>query len=126
MPPCAAVLEAGYDDADGVTAAFNLNLLRRINREAEADFPMEQFGHRAVFNASASRVEMHLVSTQGQVVTVAGTPISFAQRETIWTESSCRYDLPMLEAVTTSAGFRLEQLWTDAGERFRVGFFTAA
>lgn len=122
----AAVLESAYDDAAGVTAAFNLNLLRRLNREFEADFEIDQFEHRAIFNTAASRIEMHLVSTCPQVVSVAGTRISFAQGESIWTESSYKYDRTMLDNVTRSAGFRTEQLWTDEHERFWVGFFTAA
>lgn len=122
----AGVLEEAYDDAAGVTAAFNLNLLRRLNRELDGDFALDRFVHRAVFDDAASRIEMHLVSTARQTVSVAGTTISFDDGEPIWTESSYKYDLEMLDAVTTSGGFRIVQLWSDPGERFWVGFLAAA
>lgn len=122
----AAVLHAAYNDAAGVTAAFNLNMLRHINRELGADFDLECFQHRAVFNAAENRVEMHLVSLARQVVTVAGARIPFERGETIWTESSYKYDHARLEQLVTSAGFALTRLWSDAGDRFWVAFLTAA
>lgn len=121
----AATLEAAYGDAAGVTAAFNLNMLRRLNRDLGADFDLEQFAHRAFFHAETSRVEMHLVSMDRQVVHIAGTRIAFGIGETIWTESSYKYDESALEALVTSAGFRITRLWTDAAERFWVAYLDA-
>ena len=122
----AAVLNAAYDDAAGVTAAFNLNMLHRLNRELGADFDVSRFAHRALFNEAASRVEMHLVSLDRQVVCVAGARIGFEAGETIWTESSYKYDRDALDLLVTSAGFRITRLWTDSAERFWVAYLTAA
>ena len=120
------VLEAAYDDREGVTAAFNLNLLARLNRELGADFDPARFRHRARWDDAASRVEMHLESLAPQVVHVAGEPIRFARGETIWTESSYKYDRPRLDALIAAGGFELARLWTDADDRFWVAFLTAA
>jgi dimethylhistidine N-methyltransferase len=122
----ARVLQAAYDDASGVTAAFNLNLLTRLNRELGADFDLGRFRHRAVWNDDASRMEMHLESVEAQVVQVARTPVRFARGETIWTESSYKYDRPRLDRLVAEGGFALTRLWSDAGERFWVAFLTAA
>jgi dimethylhistidine N-methyltransferase len=121
-----ATLHAAYDDAAGVTAAFNLNMLLRLNRELGADFDLQRFQHRAFFNEEASRVEMHLVSLDRQVVHVAGERIAFDAGEKIWTESSYKYDRETLDVLVTSAGFRITRLWTDAGERFWVAYLDAA
>jgi dimethylhistidine N-methyltransferase len=121
-----ATLNAAYDDAAGVTAAFNLNMLRRLNRELGADFDLRRFQHRAFFDQEASRVEMHLVSLEQQVVHVAGERIAFDAGERIWTESSYKYDRETLDMLVTSAGFRITQLWTDAAEQFWVAYFDAA
>jgi dimethylhistidine N-methyltransferase len=122
----AAVLNAAYDDAAGITAAFNLNMLRRLNRELGADFDLSRFAHRAFFNEAASRVEMHLVSLDRQVVRVAGARIVFEAGETIWTESSYKYGRESLELLVTSAGFRIARLWTDSAGRFWVAYLEAA
>ena len=116
----AAILNAAYDDSEGVTAAFNLNVLRRINRELGGEFDLSRFRHRAFFNESAGRVEMHLEATVAHDVDVAGTRISFTRGETIWTESSYKYDRERLTTVTAAAGFEIERLWTDADDRFWV------
>ena len=118
----ARVLHAAYDDREGVTAAFNRNALGRLNREFGADFALETFRHRAVWNDRASRVEMHLESLAPQTVQVAGKPFAFAEGETIWTESSYKYDRPRLDRLVTEGGFRVEQLWTDEQARFWVAF----
>lgn len=118
----AGVLHAAYNDAAGVTAAFNLNLLTRLNRELNATFDLATFRHWACFNDEASRVEMHLESTIEQRVHVAGTPVDFESGETILTECSYKYDLPFLEAVVRPAGFSIQELWTDEREWFWVGF----
>jgi dimethylhistidine N-methyltransferase len=122
----AAILGAAYDDAAGVTAEFNLNMLRRLNRELHADFDPGRFRHLAFFNETASRVEMHLVSSEAQVVHVAGVRVAFEAGESIWTESSYKYDRESLDALVTSAGFRITRLWTDAAERFWVVYLDAA
>jgi dimethylhistidine N-methyltransferase len=119
------MLEAAYDDAGGVTAAFNRNVLARLNRELGADFDLSRFEHRAVFDDAASRVEMHLVSRDVQTVEICGERIAFEAGETIWTESSYKYDLRRLTELAQASGFRIERLWSDAGERFWVGFFAA-
>jgi dimethylhistidine N-methyltransferase len=121
----APVLDAAYDDTAGVTAAFNRNILVRLNRELGADFDVATFTHCAFFNAEASRVEMHLVSTTRQRVRVAGREIAFRAGESIWTESSYKYDRPRVEQLVSSAGFRLTRLWTDAQGRFWVAFLDA-
>jgi L-histidine N-alpha-methyltransferase len=104
-----------YNDPAGVTAAFNRNLLARINRELDADFDLRTFDHEARFNETTSSVEMHLRSLKRQVVNVswAGFQATFAAGETIWTESSHKYSLPELTAFANSAGFRLEAQWMD-------------
>ncbi len=121
----ASVLEAAYDDAAGVTAEFNLNLLARLNRELGADFDLSRFRHRATFNAAERRIEMHLVSTTDQDVHIAGQTIGFKRGETIWTESSHKYDEPHLHRLATDAGFGIDQLWTDHDGRFWIGMLTA-
>ncbi len=120
-----AILNAAYDDREGVTAAFNLNVLRRINRELDANFDLSRFRHRAFFNESAGRVEMHLEAIVAHEVEVGGAAISFARGETIWTESSYKYDREQLATVTAAAGFEVERLWTDADERFWVALLIA-
>jgi L-histidine Nalpha-methyltransferase len=121
----AAILDAAYDDRKGVTAEFNLNMLRRINRELGGNFDLAKFKHVAFFNDEASRVEMHLESLERQCVTVGGVRIPFDKGESIWTESSYKYDEAQLKAVVGAAGFGVEQLWTDADGNFWVGFLTA-
>jgi uncharacterized SAM-dependent methyltransferase len=121
----AAILDAAYDDRQGVTAEFNLNVLRRINRELGANFDLDKFEHVAFFNEAASRVEMHIKSLDRQCVNIAGVRIPFEKGETIWTESSYKYDEAMLSAVVGAAGFRVERLWTDPDENFWVGFLAA-
>ena len=116
----AAVLDAAYDDAAGVTAAFNRNVLTRLNREYGATFDVERFAHRAFFNDTASRIEMHLVSLADQTATIGGRTIRFERGETIWTESSYKYDEERLDAIVTEAGFTIQRLWTDADDRFWV------
>lgn len=117
-----SILHAAYNDAAGVTAAFNLNLLTRLNRELNATFDLATFRHFAAFNDDASRIEMHLESTVAQRVYVAGTPVDFERGETILTECSYKYDLEFLEAVIRPAGFRIQELWTDDRNWFWVGF----
>jgi dimethylhistidine N-methyltransferase len=127
----AAILEQAYDDALGVTAAFNLNLLQRINRELGADFDLRQFEHRAVYNEDAGRVEMHLVSRIAQTVNIRGPKlqngltIEFQADETIRTENSYKYDLTQLEAMAKETGFIPAKTWFDSEKRFSCNFWLA-
>jgi L-histidine N-alpha-methyltransferase len=118
------VLEAAYNDRAGVTAAFNLNLLSRINRELGAQFVLEQFSHRALFNEDESRIEMHLVSRRDQRVLVAGREIAFAHGESICTEYSYKHSLENLRAITRSAGFVAANTWLDERGYFCVMYLT--
>lgn len=115
-----AVLQAAYDDAEGVTAAFNLNLLRRINRELGGSFELATFEHRALYNEAAGRIEMHLVSRQAQQVTVAGRTFRFAEGETIHTENSHKYTLQEFQHLAAGAGYRTRLSLTDSQARFSV------
>jgi dimethylhistidine N-methyltransferase len=115
-------LLAAYDDPLGVTAAFNRNLLVRMNRELDADFDVASFRHRAVWNAADSRVEMHLVSTRPQRVRIprTGLDITFRDGEHIWTESSYKFDATAVVAQLEAAGFRLRTQWIDAASQFAL------
>ncbi|MGD8206529.1 MAG: L-histidine N(alpha)-methyltransferase [Thiohalocapsa sp.] len=115
-----AVLEAAYNDADGTTAAFNRNLLRRINRELEGDFDLDEFRHEAFFDEGRSRIEMHLLSTCDQQVQVAGRTVDFREGESIHTESSYKYTPDGFHALARRAGFAPEQVWVDPGRLFSV------
>ena len=112
--PIQQLLDA-YDDPLGVTAAFNLNLLLRINRELDADFNLEQFEHVARFNQDAGSVEMHIRSRKKQTVTIpaAGLAVTFREAETIWTESSHKYSLAEVSRIAGQAGFRCDAQWID-------------
>jgi dimethylhistidine N-methyltransferase len=115
-----SILEAAYDDAEGVTAAFNRNLLTRINRELDGDFDLDAFVHRAFFNESEGRVEMHLVSQKAQRVCIAGEVFHFAAGESIHTESSHKYSIPGFQHLAEQAGFAPEEVWTDPQQLFSV------
>ena len=121
----AGVLVAAYDDAAGVTAAFNRNILTRLNREAGADFDPDAFDHRAIWNDAESRIEMHLVSRREQRATLAGRTIRFARGETIHTENSYKYTEAGFAALAASAGWSRVRLWTDADRLFSVHLLTA-
>lgn len=114
------ILEAAYDDTGGVTAAFNLNLLTRINRELEGDFALADFAHRAFFNPRASRIEMHLVSLKAQTVRVAERSFAFAQGESIHTENSYKYTVAGFRSLAAEAGWEPGSVWTDADDLFSV------
>jgi dimethylhistidine N-methyltransferase len=117
-----AVLHNAYNDREGLTAAFNLNLLARINRELGCDFQLDGFEHYAFYNPRESRVEMHLVSKKGQVVHIEGKTISFAKGESIWTENSYKYNLDEFEQMAAAAGFRVERVWVDEQQWFSVQY----
>ncbi|QDS98870.1 L-histidine N(alpha)-methyltransferase [Adhaeretor mobilis] len=114
------VLEPAYYDSQNVTAAFNLNLLNRINRELQANFSVDQFAHIAFYNDKLHRIEMHLRSLQSQQVTIADESFDFAKDETIHTESSHKYTVERFTTMAASAGLRLEKVWTDSKEWFAV------
>lgn len=117
-----AVLVPAYDDAAGVTAAFNKNVLARINRELGGRFDLDRFRHVALWNAAQSRIEMHLESAGDQVVAIEGLRfrVAFRDRERIHTESSVKYDDATIERLLGGAGFRRERTWLDDGGRFAV------
>lgn len=120
------VLEKAYDDAAEVTAAFNKNLLRRINRELDANFMLSRFHHRAVYNAKHQRIEMHLVSTAEQVVAIGPQEVPFARGETIRTELSHKYTIDAFAEMATASGFAPGTVWTDANALFAVAYYPVA
>ncbi|MBI3040399.1 MAG: L-histidine N(alpha)-methyltransferase [Chloroflexi bacterium] len=117
-----AILHRAYNDSKGVTAAFNLNLLERINRELGADFELDAFEHYAFYNPGESRIEMHLVSLREQEVHLGETTIPFHMGESIWTESSYKFSLDDFEQMAARAGFRVKQVWTDPQNWFSVHY----
>jgi dimethylhistidine N-methyltransferase len=120
-----AVLVRAYDDSQGVTAAFNLNVLSRFNREMGADFDLGQFQHRAVWNAEASRIEMHLVSRRDQTASVAGETIEFAAGEHIVTEHCHKYTVAGFAAQAHQAGWAASAHWLDDRRYFSVNYLEA-
>jgi L-histidine Nalpha-methyltransferase len=114
------ILQAAYNDSRGVTAEFNLNLLARINRELDGDFRLDRFVHEARWNSASSAIEMHLVSTQAQTATVDGQSFDFAAGESIHTETSRKYGVKTLSAIVESAGWYIDEMWTDARQSFGV------
>jgi dimethylhistidine N-methyltransferase len=115
-----AVLNAAYDDAAGVTAQFNLNILARMNRELGGNFDLASFRHRAFYNAANHRIEMHLESLKDQNVNVSGSTFAFAKGETIHTENSYKYTVASFRALVESAGWRPVTTWTDEKNYFSV------
>ena len=115
-------LQLAYDDPLGVTAAFNRNLLVRVNRELGADFDVAAFEHRAIWNAIESRVEMHLVSTRSQQVHIEASrlDLTFNAGEPIWTESSYKYQATEIVATLRRAGFREVNQWVDESDGFAL------
>jgi L-histidine Nalpha-methyltransferase len=123
-----SVLIPAYDDPLGVTAAFNLNLLGRINRELGGGFDLGAFRHRALYNREAGRIEMHLESRRVQNVPIRdlGIEVSFAEGETIHTENSYKFDLDQVAALAAETGFELRRTWMDSGRRFASNLLVAA
>lgn len=120
-----AILHAAYNDREGVTAAFNLNLLRRINRELNGDFDLAAFRHHALWNPERGCVEMHLVSLKRQMVTVAGRRFDFAEGESIHTEDSHKYTVEAFHDLARAGGWRVERVWTDADDLFSLHYLVA-
>lgn len=117
-----AILERAYNDSQGVTAEFNLNVLRRLNREFAATFDLEKFSHRALYNAEAGRIEMYLDSLMEQSVCVGGKTFHFDRGEAILTEHSYKYTLTEFSGMALAAGFRVEQVWLDQEQLFSVQY----
>ena len=122
----ASVLHAAYNDAKGVTAQFNLNLLARINRELGGDFDLRRFEHYAFYEPGAGRIEMHLVATENQTVTIGAHRFAFERGESIHTEDSYKYSIGEFQALAAGAGFRAARVWTDPRGWFSVHGLAAA
>ena len=118
------ILHAAYNDSQGVTAQFNLNVLRRINRELGADFNLQGFRHEAIFNPDASCIEMHLVSTHHQTANVCNYSFEFQEGETILTEYSHKYRIGSFDRMARDAGLGIKRFWTDANNMFAVVYMT--
>ncbi len=115
-----ATIEAAYNDTKGVTDEFNLNVLHRVNRELGADFDVDQFRHKAIYNPDAGRVEIFVVSNIDQVVAVGGHHFEFQADEHVLTEYSHKYTIEGFVALASSAGFALHKYWTDDRQMFAV------
>lgn len=113
-------LVRAYDDSAGVTAAFNLNILARINRELGANFDTSAFRHEAIYDSVEGRIEMHLVSVPDQTVALCGRKFHFGAEERIHTENSYKYSVPDFQSLASAAGWRPVRFWTDAANHFSV------
>jgi dimethylhistidine N-methyltransferase len=120
LEKCADVLVAAYDDAAGVTAQFNLNLLERIDRELAGTFDPALFAHAARWNVAERRIEMHLVARRAHTVRVLGREFAFEAGESIHTENSYKYTVARFKALASEAGWRARDVWMDADGRFSV------
>lgn len=118
------ILHAAYNDARGVTAAFNLNMLARINRELGADFDLGAFRHQAFYNAQCGRIEMHLLSLKEQTVKVQNYVFRFRKGETIHTENSCKYSIEEFQRIAEAAGFEAVRVWVDEDRLFSLHYLT--
>jgi len=120
------ILNAAYNDSKGVTAEFNLNILRRLNRELDANFAVDRFEHYAYFSDANSRIEMHLRSLDDQTVEVAGSRFEFHVGETIHTENSCKYSIDDFQALAVRAGLAPRKVWTDPRALFSEHYLELA
>ena len=118
------ILVRAYDDAQGVTAAFNRNVLERINRELGGCFDIETFRHRALYNGAEGRIELHLVSEKDQTVTVHDRDFTFTEGETIHTENSYKYHVEEFSSLAAGAGFRSARTWVDGDGLFSLHYLT--
>lgn len=121
-----AILHAAYNDATGVTAMFNLNLLVRLRRELGAEFEFAAFAHDAFYNKIAGRIEMHLVCRKAQRMWVGDACFAFARDESIHTENSYKYTIAEFHALARAAGYAVERTWFDANEMFSVHYLRVA
>jgi len=122
----AHILNAAYNDAEGVTADFNLNILSAVNALTGANFRRQGFAHRAFYNEERQRIEMHLVSTEAQTVTVNGSAIEFRKGESLHTENSYKYSMEGFGALVAAAGFVPERSWFDEDGLFGVHYLAVA
>ena len=120
-----ARLHAAYNDAQGVTAAFNMNLLARINRELGGDFDLNAFEHHAFYDETKGRIEMHLRSLRAQSVAIAGHVFHFAAGETLHTENSCKYSVAEFQQLAREAGYTPQHCWVDDARLFSVHYLIA-
>jgi dimethylhistidine N-methyltransferase len=120
------VLYDAYNDAAGVTARFNLNVLVRINRELGGNFDLSAFTHRAIYNRDRHRIEMHLISKKSQTVRMLGTSFAFGAGESIHTESSYKYSVERFTALARGSGWTARESWTDAAGMFSVHALVAS
>jgi dimethylhistidine N-methyltransferase len=118
-----AILNAAYNDRAGLNAAFNLNLLERVNRELGGDIDIDRFEHLAFYNEGQGRMELYLKSLAEQTATIAGRRFRFAEGELIHTENSYKYAIPEFRALALGAGFRAVHTWTDRNQLFSVHYF---
>jgi len=121
-----ARLHAAYNDAQGITARFNLNLLARINRELGADFDLNAFHHDAFYHAGLGRIEMHLVSERDQRVAIGGRGFRFRAGETIHTENSYKYSVSEFQELARAAGFAPAECWVDPERLFAIHYLLVA
>lgn len=119
-----SILVPAYDDSEGVTAAFNLNLLTRINRELGGSFDLTKFAHEAIYNAEAGRVEIYITSREDQEVTVLGQPFAFARGERIHTENSHKYAIEDITAMAEAAGWTHARAWVDDDNLFSLNMLS--
>ena len=118
------IIERAYNDSAGVTAEFNLNMLRHLNREFGADFNLDAFSHSAEYNQEEGRVELRLVSSEQQDISVGDEAFTIEEDEAILTEYSHKYTLEGFAAMARQAGFEVERVWTDAERLFSVQYCT--
>ena len=119
-----STLHDAYNDAAGVTAEFNLNVLRRINRELSGDFDLNSFRHHAFYDEKLGRIEMHLLSLRAQTVIIAAQSFVFREGETIHTEISCKYSIAEFQSLASAAGLDASDVWTDPAQLFSVHYLT--
>ncbi|HKJ30268.1 MAG TPA: L-histidine N(alpha)-methyltransferase [Balneolales bacterium] len=115
------ILEAAYNDAEGITGEFNINILRRLNEEFDATFDLDQFEHQAVFNEKEGRIEMHLISKKNQTVSVRNNTFFFSKGESIHTENSYKYTLKEFRELVEGL-FEVEKVWTDENQLFSLQY----
>jgi dimethylhistidine N-methyltransferase len=120
------VLRAAYNDSQGVTAQFNLNILKRINDELGGSFDLSKFKHEAVFNDGRSCIEMHLISTERQTVNVCKYSFEFEENESVLTEYSHKYTIDAFGEMANEAGLNVKNVWTDANNMFAVMYLERA
>ncbi len=118
-----AILDAAYNDSQGITAKFNLNLLSRINQELDGNFDLDAFFHKAYYSPEAGRIEMYLISKTAQVVTIDGQRVSFEEGESIHTENSYKYTIGEFARLAETAGLELVDVWMDKEELFSLHYY---